>query len=506
MDMLEKHQILFEAKKIRKVFGPTVAVDDVDLTIYAGEVRGLIGENGSGKSTISSIIAGMQKPNSGSMYFDGKSYNPANMIEGGQLGIGMIVQEKGTVSGITIAQNIFLGSENQFKKYGFINKKAMNQAARKVLENIGIDDVDPNQVIDVLDMQDQKLVEVAKVMHQDPQILIVDETTTALSHRGREIVYDILNRMRNEGKAVVFISHDLQETMDHCDALTVLRDGKLIATVKKEDMEENQIKQYMVGREVRGHYYRADNKASYEDQVILDIDQLTTGKGLLLNFSAQLHQGEILGIGGLSHCGMHELGRAVFGEEHIVTGSVTHVPSGEIIENAQVAVKHQMGYVSKNRDSEALVLTANIRDNIVGAGYDQVSQKLGYISPKKESEYVHRMVDALDIKCASIDQDVKYLSGGNKQKVVFGKWLGRESKILILDCPTRGVDIGVKAAMYRLMEDMKAKGASILLISEELTELIGMSDRMIIIKDGKIAGEITRGEEMTENNVIELLI
>ncbi len=171
-----------------------------------------------------------------------------------------------------------------------------------------------------------------------------------------------------------------------------------------------------------------------------------------------------------------------------------------------MAVKHQMGYVSKNRDSEALVLTANIRDNIVGAGYDQVSQKFGYISPKDEAEYVNRMVDALDIKCASIDQDVKYLSGGNKQKVVFGKWLGRDSKILILDCPTRGVDIGVKAAMYQLMEEMKAKGASILLISEELTELIGMSDRLIIIKDGKISGEITRGEEMTENNVIELLI
>lgn len=498
--------MLFEAKQIKKIYGPTIAVNDVDLTIYAGEVRGLIGENGSGKSTISSIISGMQKPNQGTMSFKGQNYAPETMIEGGKRGIGMIVQERGTISGITVAQNIFLGNEEQFRRFGLISKNLMNTAAKKVLENVGIKDVEPHWVIDRLDMQEQKLVEVAKVMNLNPEILIVDETTTALSQRGRKIIYQIMERMKSEGKSVVFISHDLEETMSHCDALTVLRDGNLIATVEKNDMDENKIKQFMVGREMSGHYYRADQVPSYEEEVILDIKHVTTGHGLLMNFTAQLHKGEILGIGGLSHCGMHELGRAIFGEEPLVTGTITHVPTGEQITSARVAVKHQMGYVSKNRDTEALVLTATIKDNIVGAGYDKVTKKFGCIPPKVERNYVQQMVEALDIKCSSMNQNVQYLSGGNKQKVVFGKWIGRDSKILILDCPTRGVDIGVKAAMYRLMEDVKNQGGSILLISEELTELIGMSDRLIIIKDGKITGELLRGEGMTENVAIELLI
>lgn len=503
---MEKGQVLLEVKNIKKVFGPTVAVDDVDMTIYGSEIRGLIGENGSGKSTISSIIAGMLRPTGGAMTLLGEDYKPETMIDGASHGIGMIVQEKGTVSGITIAQNIFLGKEARFRQFGLINKWAMNREAKKVLNRIGIDDVNPADPIDVLDMQERKLIEVAKVMNDNLKILIVDETTTALSQRGREVIYGIMKRMKAKGNAVIFISHDLEETMAHCDTLTVLRDGQRVATLEKEDMDENTIKQHMVGRDMGDRYYRTDHQASYDDEVILDIKNLTTGHGLLMNFSAQLHKGEILGIGGLSHCGMHELGRAVFGEEPIVTGSVRHVPSGQTITSAQVAVAQGMGYVSKDRDHEALILTASIRDNIVGAAYDLLEGSAGFISPRSEEQYVEEQVDALNIKCAGMDQDVQYLSGGNKQKVVFSKWIGRDSDILILDCPTRGVDIGVKAAMYRLMEDMKAKGASILLISEELTELIGMSDRLIVIKEGKISGEVNRGEEMTENTIIEMLI
>jgi len=503
--MSNSAEVLLKATKISKRFGATRALNEVDLTVYKGEVRGLIGENGSGKSTLSSILSGMLQPDSGEINFEGKGHKPKTMIEASNVGIGMIVQEMGTISGITVAQNIFLGHEDQFIKWGIVNKQAMNKAAKVALDQIGFYDVEPSMYIDALNMQDRKLVEVAKVMYSNPKILIVDETTTALSHKGRNIIYGIMDKMKKEGKAVLFISHDLNETMEHCDALTVLRDGQLVTTVIKADMNEKTIKHSMVGRDMGERYYRLDNECSYSEDVVLSIKNLTTGHGLTENISFDLHKGEILGIGGLSHCGMHELGRAIFGEEKIVTGSVTHVPSGEIIANARVAMRHNMGYVSKDRDREALVLTSSIRENIVAAGFDKVSTG-PLILPHIEKKYVQEQVKSLSIKCASIDQPVKSLSGGNKQKVVFGKWMGRKSYILILDCPTRGVDIGVKAAMYALMEEMKKSGKSILMISEELTELIGMCDRLLIIKDGHITGELKRGEVFDETAVIECMI
>lgn len=499
-------KILFEGRNITKMFGPTVALNQVNLTIYRGEIHGLIGENGSGKSTISSIAAGMQKATSGEMFFKGSPYNPSTMIEGSAAGFGMIVQEMGTVSGITIAQNIFLGNEDKFRKLGLINAKAMNKAAKEALDRIGFTDVDPSAYIDTLDMQDRKLVEIAKVMYNNPEVLVVDETTTALSQKGRDIIYQIMKKMKEDNKSVIFISHDLEETISQCDKITILRDGLFISTLNKPEFEENKIKKLLVGRDMGDRYYREDNDSKFEDEVILDIHNLTTGHGLLMNFSAQLHKGEILGIGGLSHCGMHELGRAIFGEETVVTGYVKHVPSGDEIKNARIAIKHGMGYVSKNRDTEALVLTASIRDNVIGSAYDKVTKGNILITPGAEKKYVNKQIESLRIKCASMDQDVQYLSGGNKQKVVFAKWIGRESKILILDCPTRGVDISVKSAMYQLMEEIKKEGGSILLISEELPELIGMSDRLIILKDGIISGELTRGSDFNENSAIEYMI
>lgn len=498
-------EILFEAKDICKNFGSTKALKHVDLTVYRGEVRGLVGENGSGKSTITSIASGIHQATSGEMLFKGKPHKPTSMLEGTELGFGMIVQETGTISGITVAQNIFLGKENLFKHHGFINRREMNQEAKKALDYIGFTDCDPDALINTLDFQDRKLVEVAKTMYYNPDILVVDETTTALSQKGREIIYNLMEKMKAANKAVLFISHDLEEAMTKCDSLTVLRDGELIRTLDKSEFDEKLVKQCMVGREIGEHYYREDQECTYDSDVVLRIERLTPGRGITQNVCFELHKGEILGIGGLSHCGMHEVGRAVFGAEPIVTGTVTYVPDNKVIDNPRTAISCGMGYVSKNRDVEALVLNASIRDNVVGAAFDKVS--VGpVITKKREKEYVMKQVDTLSIKCSSIDQQVKFLSGGNKQKVVFGKWIGRDSKILVLDCPTRGVDIGVKAAMYQLMEDMKGKGYSILMISEELTELIGMCDRLLIMKDGQIAKELKRGNNFTENEVIEYMI
>ncbi len=503
--MEKTSEVLFEAKEITKNFGSTVALRNVNLTVYRGEIRGLVGENGSGKSTISSIAAGMQRANSGEMLFKGQKHEPTTMIEGAKAGFGMIVQEMGTISGITVAQNIFLGNEHLFRKNGLINVSLMNKEAKKALDNIGFTDCDPSMYIDALDMQDRKLVEIAKVMWSNPEVLVVDETTTALSQKGREIIYKLMNKMKEEGKAVLFVSHDLEEVMEHCDTLTVLRDGDLITTLDKKDFKSDDVKKYMVGREISGSYYRSDNICSYDEEIILSVENLTTGRGLPQNINFELHKGEILGIAGLSHSGMHEVGKALFGEEPVVNGKVVYKPTGETINNARTAIKYEMGYVSKNRDMEALVLTGSIKDNIVGAAFDKV-EKSKIITKKAEKEYVEKLVDILRIKCASINQQVKALSGGNKQKVVFSKWIGRNSKILILDCPTRGVDIGVKASMYQLMEEMKQEGKSIVMISEELSELIGMCDRLLIMKNGKIHGELKRGESFNENAVIEFMI
>ena len=502
--MTEK-ELLFQATGISKSFGAIQALKNVDLSVYRGEVRGLIGENGSGKSTLTAIAAGMLQPTTGKMKFQGKEYKPETVIDGTRTGIGMVVQEQGTVSGITIAENIFLGREDLFRKHGLISKKMMLKEARKALEKIGLPDIDPASYIDSLDMESRKLVEIAKTMYDDPEIVVIDETTTALSQYGREIVYKLMKEMREKRKAVLFISHDLEETMEHCDSLTVLRDGNLVATLEKKDFEENLVKKYMVGREISNHYYREDNECTYSPEVVIRAEQITTGRGLLENVSFELHKGEILGIGGLSHCGMHELGRAVFGEEPLVTGKIIHVPSQTEITDARTAIHNGIGYVSKNRDQEALVLTADVKENIAGAGMDLLS-KGGVISSTRENAYVDRQIENLRIKCSSRNQIVKNLSGGNKQKVVFGKWMGRGSKILILDCPTRGVDIGVKALMYKMMEEMKQKGCSILLISEEMMELIGMCDRLLVLKNGQVSGEMHRGKDMTENIIIESMI
>lgn len=496
---------IIETVDLCKVFGPTTALNKVSLKVRAGKVLGLIGENGSGKSTVSSIISGMQPPTSGEMFLHGRPYRPSSMIEGAANGIGMIVQEIGTVSGLTVAQNIFLGEEKRFGRFGFVSPKAMNAEAEKALAKIGFTGCAADTPIDALDLQERKLVEVARVMYNDPEVLIVDETTTALSQKGRDVIYSLMDRQRAEGKAAVFISHDLDEVMSHCDELCVLRDGVLIATLEKKDFSAEKVKTYMVGREIGSHYYREDYDRAVSEEIVLTADKVTGGTGLLTNVSFELHRGEILGVAGLSDCGIHDLGHALFGELKLAVGSVK-TADGTEIRSPIDAMANGIGYVSKDRDKEALVLTASVRDNIVAAGFDKVKNSAGIIRPKAEKEYVSRQVESLSIKCSGIDQNVQYLSGGNKQKVVFGKWVGRDSEILILDCPTRGVDIGVKQAMYQLMDDMALSGKSIVMISEEMTELIGMCDRILVMKDGRINGEFARSRSLTENEILDRMI
>ena len=484
-----------------KRFGATIALRQVDFDVYPGEIRGLIGENGSGKSTLTSIIAGIQKADAGEIRFHGQPWEPASMIDALEHGIGMIVQETGTIPGISVAENLFLGEASRFRnKLGLVSRKAMEQEARKALDVIHADHIQPGTPTALLDLQERKLVEVAKVMVKKPEILVVDETTTALSQKGRELLYQLMESLKKEGKAVIFISHDLDEIKQVCDTLTVLRDGKIITHFTKDNYDDDAIKTSMIGREMQGDYYRADNEPSWQEKVLLKADHLT-GSGLK-DISLEIRAGEILGVGGLSECGMHSLGKALFGGAMLDSGTVE--TEGKAYSDPRRATALGVGYVSKERDTESLCQQASIRDNIAIGGLKHI-QKKKLILKKRETAYVQKQVDALSIKCRHMEQPVSAMSGGNKQKVVFGKWLGAGSRVLILDCPTRGVDIGVKQSMYQLITKMKNEGKAILIISEEMAELIGMCDRLLVMKDGAVQKEFLRGQ-MNEADIIRYMI
>jgi ribose transport system ATP-binding protein len=496
---------LIQIEDISKNFGVTLALNYVSFEVHRGEIRGLIGENGSGKSTVSSIIAGMQSASSGKMFFDGKPWQPSSMLQAQEAGIAMVVQEAGAIPNISVAENIFLGHEEMFSKGFFINRKRMTAAAQKLLDELEIT-IDASRITGSLDMASRKLLEVAKALYWKPRLFIVDETTTALSHTGRVLLYKWMKELTHRGGSVLFISHELDELMEQCDTLTVLRDGVIVGNLTKEEFDGGRIKQMMVGREIQGSYYR-DDMDGYGEDVVLKADTITTMKDLLC-FSVELHRGEILGIGGLSHCGMHTLGKALFGAEKVVDGQVAVYSKNEggcVINNPKTAVKHRIGYVSKDRDTESLSLGASIRDNIASTGYILNLLWGPFVSFKKEKKYVDDQIRTLSLKCASQYHPVDTLSGGNKQKTAFGKWLACDANILILDCPTRGIDIGVKAAMYKLIYEMKKAGKSIVLISEELPELIGMSDRIIIMKNGEISCEIHREEKPSETQLVEYM-
>ena len=495
---------ILEMKHIRKTFASTVALGDVSFDVYPGEIRGLIGENGSGKSTISSIAAGMQKADSGEMLFHGKAWKPASMIDALDHGVGMIVQESGTIQGISVAENLFLGEVQQFSRIGTIDRRAMNREADKALQAIGVRNVTGSMPMGALDFQTRKLVEIAKVVMKNPEILVVDETSTALSQEGRSILYELVKRLRDEGKAVLFISHDLDEIMEVCDTLTVLRDGAIIRHFTKDEFDADAIRTSMIGRELQGDYYRSDFSPSHLDEVALTASHISFGQ-ILNDVSLTFYRGEIVGNGGVSHCGMHPLGKILFGALKPDRGEVV-TGTGVKITNETVAMHEALGYVSKDRDVESLSLNASIRDNIAIAGMERYAVGNFLILNGREKQYVDAQIESLSIKCADRDQQTSQLSGGNKQKVVFGKWIGRGSEVLILDCPTRGVDIGVKHAMYRLMTELKNEGKSIIMISEEMPELMGMCDRLIIMKDGRVMHEFMRSESLSDAEIIQYMI
>jgi len=499
---MDKMEPLLKVAHMCKSFGITKALQDVSFSLRRGQILGLIGENGSGKSTATSIIASLQQADSGKMFLEGEPYEPKNSVEAISNGVCMILQEKGTFDLLTVAKNVFVGKEEMFVKHGFLDNREMVKEAQKALDVIHAGHIRAEARLSSLNFEDRKLVEVARAIYSNPRILIVDETTTALSRNGRDILYGIMRKMKKEGKSVIFISHDLDEIMEVCDTVTILRDGIYIDTLEKSDFHPPTLRKLMVGREVADNYYRADMESCKNKEVVFRMKNIFCKD--VKDVSFELHKGEILGFGGLGDCGMHILGNVAFGLTEPDLGQV-ETGDGTVIRNPTVAMKKKIAYISKNRDQETLMVSCSIKDNICLASYDKIA-KGPFIFRKDENAFIDAHSKDLEIKMQDTNQYIMELSGGNKQKVALAKWLGFGADIFILDCPTRGIDIGVKANIYQLMMELRKQGKSIIMISEELSEVIGMSDRVIILKEGKISGAFKREEELTELMLIDYMV
>lgn len=496
---------ILEVKGLCKYFGSTIANKNVDFNLQRGEIRGLAGENGSGKSTLLQQIAGIYLKDEGTMLLNGKEYDPKSPMDAKKNKIGIVVQELGVLNTLPAGINVFAGNWKKFSKFGIVNIKKMYAEANAVFEEYGLMKIPLNGDCETMHIESRKMLEMARALADDPDILILDEVTQSLSQNNREMLYRLISRLQKEGKTIIIITHDLEEMLEICDNITVLRDGEVIATKPCSQMDTDEIKRLMVGREVNSAYYREDHEADYGEEVVLKAENVNV-PGVLHNVSFELHKGEILGFCGLSDSGIHEIGTAVYGLSDGMTGEVVLTNGNIKIKNELIANKNGMAYVPKDRDGAALMIKDSILNNFVLPSTTELQGKGMYLNPSKTKKFAQEGIERFHVKCTGPNQKMSALSGGNKQKVNLGRWLLKDLNVLVLDCPTRGVDVSVKAYIYQVMSEVKKKGLSMILISDELPEVLGMADRLIVMKDGYIKGEFFRGKNFTQEALIEVMV
>ena len=495
---------IFTAEHIKKYFGPTRANDDVGITLQSGEVRGLIGENGSGKSTLISMIAGMAIPHAGTMTMDGAAYAPSTPLDAGKHKIGTVVQELGLVDGIPAGVNVFLGRTERFSKFGVIDMKRLYAEASSLFEKWGFSNFPVNKMTGNLTIEEKKIVELIRALSIDPNLLILDEITQVLSLNYRRILISIIGKLKASGKAVMMVTHDVEEMVELCDSITIMRDGKVVAERQSSETTPDEVKRLMVGRELSGSYYRDDKQESYENETVLAVEHLESH--FFHDVSFNLRKREILGFCGLSDAGIHELAESLFGVRAIKGGTIRVVHKNTLIKSPLGAMKAKVGYVPKDRDKQALMVVNTIQDNVCLPAIELVENKWGYLSPKLQREVSKKVVQQFEVKTTGVHQIMSGLSGGNRQKVNLGRWMIQDKEILFLDCPTRGVDVGVKSYIYHEMLKAKKEGVSIIVFSDELPELIGMCDTLIIMKNGYIKKTMKRSEGFTEEAIVEVML
>lgn len=490
-------EVILEMKQIDKSFPGVHALDQVDFEVRRGEVHALMGENGAGKSTLMKVLTGIYTKDSGSIIYEGKEIEFHNAREAQDAGVVIVHQELNMVGHLTVAQNIFIGRE--FKKGIRIDDKKMNEEAKKLFDRLNID-IDPTATMSDLTVGKQQMCEIAKAISHDAKVIIFDEPSAALTEAEIEDLFKIIRDLREQQLAIVYISHRMDEIKVITDRVTVMRDGCYVGTLVTADSTKNDIVNMMVGRVI---YEEPKTKSQVADDapVVLKVEHLNAGK-MVQDVSFELHKGEILGFSGLMGAGRTETARAIFGADPKESGNI-YVNGKEVsINSPEDAVKAGIGYLSEDRKRFGIVVQKTIAENTTMADLSNYMKGL-FIDKKKEKETARKFVESLATKTPSVDQLVVNLSGGNQQKVVIAKWLCKNCDILIFDEPTRGIDVGAKNEIYKLMNKLASEGKSIIMISSEMQEILRMSDRVVVMCEGKKTGEL-RIEETTQEKIMNL--
>ena len=476
--------VILTMKGIDKSFPGVHALDHVDLEVRRGEVHALMGENGAGKSTLMKVLTGIYSKDEGTITFEGKEVEFTNPREAQDAGIVIVHQELNMLGHLTVAQNIFIGRE--FMKGKFIDDRKMNEEARKLFDQLGID-IDPTETMSRLTVGKQQMCEIAKAISHDAKVIIFDEPSAALTEAEIEELFKIIRDLRERQLGIVYISHRMDEIKVITDRVTVMRDGGYVGTLITKDCTKEDIINMMVGRVI------------YEDPVVLKVEHLNAGR-MVQDVSFELHKGEILGFSGLMGAGRTETMRALFGADPKQSGDIYINGEKVDIKTPKDAVSHGIGYLSEDRKRFGIIVDKTVAENSTMASLDEYMKGL-FIDKKKEKEVAQKYVDILKTKTPGVDQLVVNLSGGNQQKVVIAKWLVRNCDILIFDEPTRGIDVGAKSEIYHLMNELVAEGKSIIMVSSEMTEILRMSDRIVIMCEGRKTGELGI-EEATQERIM----
>jgi len=488
--------LLLQVNGLTKSFPGVLALREVSLSLKKGEVLSLIGENGAGKSTLMKILAGVQPADSGEYLIDGKSVNFQNVRDAMNSGIALIHQELNLASNLDLASNIFLGREPNQK--GIIHESELRDDASKYLKRVGLD-LPTDTITGTLPIGKQQLVEIAKALSCDARVLIMDEPTSSLSQKETETLFDVVKGLRDQGISVIYISHRLGEVIELSDRVTVFRDGENAGDLEKGEINHENMVRLMVGRELSEFY---DREIHQPANVVLRAKEIISPSYPEIPVSLEVRAGEIVGIAGLVGAGRTELLQTIFGVTPALAGDLEL--DGESFRPLCTAdaISAGIALAPEDRKQHGLVLPMTVRENSSLPSLDR-DQNKGFLNQDKEIEIADRAVDQMSIKTPSIEQIARFLSGGNQQKIVLGKWLAMNPKLLMLDEPTRGIDIGAKREIYKLMEKLAGEGMAILFVSSEMEEVLGMADRAYVMHEGRISGELTK-EELSEESIMHL--
>ncbi len=488
---------LIRMDNISKEFPGVKALDNVSFQLRAGEVHALVGENGAGKSTLMKVLTGIYSKDEGKIFCHGEEVEIDSVRASQKLGIIMIHQELNLMSHLTVAQNIFIGREVRGKAGIFLNDAEINRKSAEIFKRLNVD-IDPATKVRNLTVAKQQMVEIAKALSYNSEILIMDEPTASLTTREIEDLFRVIRMLKDEGKGIIYISHRLEELKQISDRITVMRDGTYIDTIDTKDIEIDRIISMMVGREI--FVTKTESNLSPDAPVALEVKHLNCGK-MVQNISFQVHQGEILGIAGLMGAGRTETARAIFGADKTQSGEIYVYGQQVHIKSPNDAVRNGIAYLSEDRKRYGVLLGLNLEHNTSLADMKDFTQAKLFINFRKARKNTEVMIQRLKIKAPSSKQLAKFLSGGNQQKLVLAKWLTRNSEIFIFDEPTRGIDVGAKNEIYKLLNDLAAQGKAIIMISSELPEIIRVSDRVLVMCEGHISGEV-KGNEINQNTIM----